>query len=46
MNAATPASAINNTDSWKANGDIKEMYNNVKEEVEDEETSKSEYYVC
>ena len=46
MNAATPASAINNTDSWKANGDIKEMYNDVKEEVEDEETSKSEYYVC
>ena len=46
MNAATPASAINNTDSWKANGDIKEMYNDVKEKVEDEETSKSEYYVC
>lgn len=43
MNAATPASAINNTDSWKANGDIKEMYNDVKEEVEEEEeTSKSE----
>ena len=41
MNAATPASAINNTDSWKANGDIKEMYNDVKEE-EEEETSKSE----
>ena len=46
MNAATPASAINNTDSWKANGDIKEMYNDVKEKVEDEETSNSEYYVC
>ena len=46
MNAATPASAINNTDSWKANGDIKEMYNDVKEKVEDEETSSSEYYVC
>ena len=46
MNAATPASAINNTDSWKAHGDIKEMYNDVQEEVEDEETSKSEYYVC
>ena len=43
MNAATPASAINNTDSWKANGDIKEMYNDVKEEgEEEEETSKSE----
>ena len=43
MNTATPASAINNTDSWKANGDIKEMYNDVKEEgEEEEETSKSE----
>ena len=46
MNAATPASAINNTDSWKANGDIKEMYNDVKEKVEDEETSNSDYSVC